>query len=199
MAAAKYSRYYLYIKPVIENKQVRSFLPFIFSLTAIIIFLIFAIRPTISTILSLRQSIENNKQVLTALNNKAETLSLAKNNLDNLSPEIKQKIETALPGSPEVTAMIKALQASSQNMASISALQVQPLTILDSETPKDKATSPSTIDFSYNIQGSYSNLLQILANLQKSPRIFNLSTISLNRQEDSSLVLSLTGKAYYLK
>jgi hypothetical protein len=62
MPSPKYSRYYTFIKPVIEHRFVRSFAPYIFSLLTVIIMMVFAIKPTISTILNLQKDLENNQK-----------------------------------------------------------------------------------------------------------------------------------------
>ncbi|MFH0937234.1 MAG: type 4a pilus biogenesis protein PilO [Candidatus Daviesbacteria bacterium] len=200
MAQSKYFRYYTYIKPVIENKTVRSIAPYIFSLTTIAILAIFAIRPTVSTILNLQKNIENNRQTLQALETKAQNLLEAKKNLDALSPEARAKIDLALPQQPSVPTLIRSLQDSSTSVASVAALQIQPLTLIDKSIPEQKVPSGlGEVDFSYNVQGMFAELITILQNLQHTPRLVNFSGVVVSKQIDSPTVLSITGKGYYLK
>lgn len=200
MATSKYSRYYTYVKPVIENKIIRSSAPYIFSLITISILTIFAIRPTVSTILNLQKNIGENEKVLQALDSKAQSLIEGKRNLDNLNPEIKVKIEAAAPTETNVPAVIANLQSSSVNIASVSALQIQPLTIIDNTISEKKALlSLGEINFAYNTQGQFYQLLLSLENLNKSSRLLNITSVVINKQADDPPVLSITGKAYYLK
>lgn len=200
MAEPKYSRYYTYIKPVVENKIVKSSAPYVFSLITISILTIFAIRPTVSTILNLQKNIEENQKVLQALDAKAQSLIEGKRNLDNLSPQIKNKIEVSLPTKTNVPAVISSLQSSSLGIASVSALQIQPLTIIDNTTVKEKALlNLGEVYFAYNIQSSFGSLLQTLENLSKSPRLLNITNVIINKQTEGPTVLSISGKAYYLK
>lgn len=200
MATSKYSRYYTYVKPVIENRIIRSSAPYIFSLITISILTIFAIRPTVSTILNLQKNIEENEKVLQALDSKAQSLIEGKRNLDNLNPEIKVKIEAAAPTKTNVPSVIASLQSSSVNIASVSALQIQPLTIIDNTISEEKALlSLGEINFAHNTQGQFYQLLLSLQNLNKSSRLFNITSVIINKQADGPPVLSITGKAYYLK
>lgn len=196
----KYSRYYVYIKPVIQNKLVRSSLPYIFSLIAMIVLLLFAIRPTISTVVELQKSIEDNKKVLATLTTKAQNLTEGKRNLDNMNPVIIQKINSSLPDKPNITILIASLNQASGSVASISALQIQPITLINNASLEQKnKTTIGEINFSYNIQGSYQNLLTTLYNLNKAGRLINIDSINLSKQTQGVTSLSINGKSYYLK
>lgn len=198
---AKYSHYYTYIKPVAENKVFRSMAPYIFSLITIIILVIFAIRPTVSTIINLQKNIADSQQVLQKLEDKAQDLIEGKKNYENLPPEIKLKIEAAVPDKPKVTSVISSLENSSKPQASASALQIQPLTLIDDKTQGGKKAKLSLgeVDFSYNVSGSFIDLLKTIQNINHSPRLIQINNVIINKQPSNSTVLSITGKAYYLK
>lgn len=201
MADNRYSRYYTYIKPVTENKAVKSVAPYVFSLFTITILTIFAIRPTISTIINLQKSLEENRTTLEALNKKADDLSQARTNFQNLSPEIKTKIKTAIPENSEVPLIIRSIQSSSLNQSSISALQIQPTVLIDTTKGTEQVkTSLTDVGFSFNIQGSFAQTISMLQNLNQATRILTVDNLVLNKQQgDSSLSISLSGKAYFLK
>lgn len=198
MATSKYSRYYVYIKPVIGNKYVKSFAPYIFSLLSLIIFIIFAIRPTVLTIIELQKSIQDNKATLTLLEQKSKDLTDGKRNLDNMSPEIKNKISARLPSSPAVSNLISSLQTSASNVASVSALQVQPVTIYDGTINQTAPLTLEELAFSFNVQGSYTDLITVLDNLGKTPRLVNLTSAVFNKTTEG-INLSINGKGYHLK
>lgn len=196
---AKYSRYFTYIKPITDNKTVKSVAPYIFSLIMIIILVIFAIRPTISTILNLQKNLADSQQVLEGLNNKAQNLIEGKKNYNNLPPEVKVKINLAVPVKPDVTFVIASLNNSSKSIASVSALQIQPLVLIDTTQEKSKTLALAKVDFSYNTVGSFTNLLQVLQNINNASRLLQINNVTINKQTDSPTVLSITGNAYYLK
>lgn len=199
MATSKYSRYYIYIKPVINNKYVRSFAPYIFSLLSLIIFIIFAIRPTVLTVIELQKNIQDNKSVLSTLEQKAKDLTDGKRNLENMDSALKNKINARLPKTPAITNLISNLQTSALNIASISALQVQPVTIYDNAVDQKAETTLNEIAFSFNIQGSYAELVTVLENLTKSSRLINLTSVVFNKTSEGGTSLSVSGKSYYLK
>lgn len=199
MADSRYSRYYVYIKPVIGNKYVRSFAPYIFSLLSLIIFIIFAIRPTILTILELQKSIQDNQAVLNILNQKSKDLTDGKSNLEHMDPEIKNKINNSLPKTPAVTNLISNLQMSATNTASVSALQIQPITIYNNTVNPKAAASLDELVFSFNTQGSYSQLISVLENLTKSSRLINFTSAIFSKTTEGATSLSISGKGYYLK
>lgn len=196
----KYSRYYTYIKPVTDNKIVRSVAPYIFSLITMMILIIFAIRPTVSVIINLQKNIGDNKQVLKSLEDKAQNLLEGKKNYENIPPETKLKINTAMPDKPAVTFLIASLENSSKLLASASALQLQPVTLINNSLEKGQAKLIlGEVDFSYNVSGSFADLLHTLQNINVSPRLIQITSVTISKQPTNPTVLSITGKGYYLK
>lgn len=172
----------------------------VFNLVFIGIFIFFAIRPTISTILVLQKTIEDNQQTLNALNQKAQDLSEGKKNLDAIPSEKRDKINQALPNQASVPVLINNIQTSFVSEASLSGLQVQPVTIFDSSQNDQDLTTPGEVNFSLSLQGDYQALLTVLNNLNSSARILSLQAVTFTNQvKNSSLNLSVTGKAYFVK
>lgn len=199
MANIKYSRYYVYIKPIIGNKYVKSIAPYIFSLLAIIIFIVFAIKPTVLTITGLQKSIQDNQQILATLEKKSTDLTEGKKNYDKLDQNIKVKINTRLPNQVAVITLINDLQTAVTKTSTISALQVQPVTVYTNVSSTSPKQDLSEILFSFNVQDSYTQLLQTLDNLSKASRLINLTSVVLTKPPEGSIGLSVSGKAYYLK
>ncbi|MBI4037268.1 type 4a pilus biogenesis protein PilO [Candidatus Daviesbacteria bacterium] len=201
MASPKYSRYYTYIKPVAENKLVRSLTPYIFSLITIALLIIFAIRPTVSTILNLQKNITTQQQVLKSLSDKASNLTDGRKNLQSLDPTILRKIQTLIPDQARVTSLISSLnQATIDTHATISALQLQPVTVVDATNAAQKAKlTLGEIPFIYNAQGSFNQLLLIIQELTKSSRLLDINSVILSKQSDEVPTLSINGKAYFIK
>ena len=110
------------------------------------------------------------------------------------------KINSATPDNPSVPSIISSLENSSTSIASVSALQIQPVTLVDDTTTTDKAKlALGNVDFSYNVQGTFSELLQTMQNLSNSPRLIQFNSVIMSKQQDSPIVLSITGKSFYLK
>ncbi|TSC87558.1 MAG: Uncharacterized protein G01um10147_536 [Microgenomates group bacterium Gr01-1014_7] len=197
--SSRYSRYFTYIKPITKLPIIKTYGSTIFTLVIMVIFIIYAIKPTVETILVLQKKLANSTQVLEKVNQKAENLSKGKQNYDNLDPNIKIRISSAIPDTAELKSVIQTLEQTAKKYeASISALQIQPLTIAAKE--EDKVSNLAEISFIFNVEGEYAKLISILQDLKSSGRLISIDNLSLSKlSEGGGLVMSLSGKAYYLK
>ncbi len=194
-----YSRYFTYIKPITKLPIVKNYGSTIFSLLVITILIYAAIKPTIETILTLQKKIADANVVLQKITKKANNLSLGKKNYDNLDQNIKDEISAAIPDSINLKSVSQTLEQAARNHeASISALQIQPITI---ETKiVDKLGVLTEVKFTFNAEGGYSNLTALLQDLKASNRLISIDSLSLSKTTDGkALLLSLSGKAFYLK
>lgn len=194
-----YSRYFTYIKPITKLPIIKTYGSIIFTLIIITVFIFFAIKPTIETILVLQKKLEDSNQVLKKVNQKASDLSSGKANFEKLPSNIKSKIVTAIPDTAHLKSVIQTLEQTAKNHeASISALQIQPI-VLVTKTSNQLGTL-SEISFTFNIEGSYEKLISILQDLKSSARLISVDNLSLAKlSEGSGLIMSITGKAYYIK
>lgn len=196
----QYSRYYHYIKPLIRNRTVRTYSSVIFSLITITIFGLFAIKPTLATIVSLQKSIAEQQHILDALNNKSLNLAQGRKNYDNLDPQAIAKLNNLLPNSTSLPSLIASLESLAQlHQASISGLQFQPTELVGQPTTLAKNASLKEIDFTLNVHGSFSQLTNFLQALEKTRRLITISSVNFGKSEGGPLVLSINAKAYYLK
>lgn len=196
---SRYFRYFTYIKPVAKHPLVRTYGSTIFTLVIMIIFIVYAIKPTVETILVLQKKLANSTEVLQKINQKAENLSKGKQNLDNMDPNLKTKISSAIPNAVQLRSVIQILeQTAKQYGASVSALQIQPQSF---ETKaEDKLGTISEIPFTFNVEGEYTKLILLLQALKSSDRLISIDNLSLSKlSEGEGLIMSLSGKAYYLK
>ncbi|MDD5147615.1 MAG: type 4a pilus biogenesis protein PilO [Candidatus Daviesbacteria bacterium] len=194
-----YSRYFTYIKPITRLPIVKNYGSTILSLLVIMILIYFAIKPTVETILVLQKKIADADAVLQKVTQKANNLSLGKKNYDNLDQKIKDKISAAIPDSINLKSISQTLEQTTKNHeASVSALQIQPFAI---ETKiADKLGVLAEVKFTFNAEGNYNNLTALLQDLKTSNRLISIDSLSLSKTSDSkSLILSLSGKAFYLK
>lgn len=194
-----YSRYFTYIKPFTKLPIIKNYGPTVFTLVTISILVLFAIKPTVETILVLQKKLADSEAVLQKITQKANDLSLGKKNYDNLDQNIKEKIAAAIPDAVNLKSVIQALeQAAKNHEASVSALQVQPL-VIDTQTTNQVSTL-SEISFTFNTEGDYKNLIALLQDLKVSSRLIMIDNLSLSKaSEGNLLIMSLSGKAYYLK
>ena len=197
--SALYSRYFTYIKPISRIPIVRTYGSTIFTLLIMLVFIYFAIRPTVETILVLQKKLADQEQVLQKITKKANDLSLGKQNFDNLESGLNSKIQSAIPDTVELKSLIQALEQTATNHdASVSALQIQPLTLQAKK--EDTLGKVSEVGFTFNIEAQYSNMISFLQDLRGSSRLISIDSLSLNKvSEGSGLIMSIIGKAYYVK
>lgn len=194
------SRYYTYIRPIMRNKFARTYSSLIFSLITISIFSYYAIRPTVTTILSLQKSIVEQNQVLQDLKQKVNSLVEGKKNFEEIPSETKSKMNSLVPGDPNLSGLINSLTfAAEDSEATISGLQFQPVELFPENNQLNKGAQVNQVDFTFNVQGDFNNLMRMLTTLKRLDRLVSISNINFTQPQDGSLTMSLSGKAYYLK
>jgi Tfp pilus assembly protein PilO len=194
------SRYYTYIRPIVRSKFAKTYSSLIFSIITISIFSYYAIRPTVTTILSLQKSIEEQTDILNKVQEKGRSLSTGKANYENIGPEVREKINNLIPDNPALAQLIDSLTYAAQTSeASVSGLQFQQV---DLENKKNQITrdAPLTqVDFTLNTQGSYQNLMKLLTALKRTDRLVTITSVNFVQPADANLIMTINGKAYYLK
>lgn len=194
-----YSRYYTYIEPVLKSHFVKSYGSAVFTFVALTVFILFAIKPTVETILTLQKKLANNQEVSRKLNEKVQNLTLARKNYLNLDPNSKRRIITALPNQPEIKAALQTLESTAlNNQASVSAIQIQPF-VLDEITKKDTPPAAAEIIFVYNLEGAFVNLNAVLTQLKNSGRLISIDSVSFSSSSSKTVFMSIKGKFHYLK
>lgn len=197
----QYSRYYTYIKPVLQNKYVKTYSSSVFSIITILVFSIFAIKPTISTIVSLQKSIDEHNLTLTKIKAKQGTLNDLKSNYSNITSDTLGNIEmlapyqTALPDLVEsLEQLVKVYQASSTGV------QIQPVEIIGDPELLIREPKIEMIEVTINIKGTYFQLSEILDKLSSSKRLVKIKSVDLIKNSDQpDLSMSINAIAFYLK
>lgn len=194
-----YSRYFTYVKPLIRLPIVKTYGPAIFSLLTISVFVVFAIRPTLETILVLQKKLTDADKIIAQIKEKTDNLSKGRENYQLLSQDIKNKIRSSVPDNIDIKSLSQILEVSAKtNEASISALQIQPL-ILENKSNENK-NQLGEIVFTFNIEGSYSTLTSVLRDLKLSNRLISIDKLNFNKvAEGKNIIMSVNGKAYFLK
>jgi Tfp pilus assembly protein PilO len=193
---------YKELLPAFKEKRNQQFTTLILTLFALILFGIFAINPTLSTIFQLRKQLEDNQAVDKKLDEKIANLSLLQQQYVLLSNDIPL-VFRAVPETPDLTIFIGQLQAlaKSNNVSKLS-IQTSPVSL----TPGKKAIVSSSdgkiysqINFTLTTSGSYDSILSFFRNLVSFDRIVTLDTLSIGHasQSDSISQIVISGRAYY--
>lgn len=196
----RYSRYATYIAPLGKIPIIKTYGTTIFTLFMMSIFILFAIRPTVETIIILQKQLSDYQQVLDKINQKSSNLAIGIENYKKISNSpVLQKVQTAIPENVELRTFVRSLEDTAlKNEATISGLQLQPLSIEQENNTSQKTLS--TMDFTFNVSAPYPKLLIILNKLKTTPRLISVDRVLLTRSTETRTVLmSISGKAYYLK
>lgn len=197
-----------YFQKYWQSKKQKTYTSLGLSLILILIFGIFALRPTLLTVIELREKLSQGQKANTRLDEKIQSLSQAQVNYEKVKTELPL-IEAALPKDPKILDFLNKVDfLAKKNELLIDKVQAQGIS-LQSQTKaanetaqdnQDTAHNPREITFSFNAKGYYPNLRSFLNELQALERAVNLDEIGIEKPKDEdNLNLSLKGMVYYLE
>lgn len=207
------SRYSVKIGPVLKNKTVRTYGSLSFSIVAIAIFVVFAIKPTVENIVSLQQQIDTQSQTLKALKDKSDKLAQAVNNYNSIPEDTKIKLFTLLPNTPNPTCLIDTIsnQAIGSKVA-VSGFQLQTFDLKGQskcaleaadipiiEKNNTSSSSLKEIPFTINAIQGYPQISGFVSAFNSAVRLISIDSAFFSKSDQAPLTLSVTGKAYYYK
>ncbi|MCL5432410.1 MAG: hypothetical protein M1484_04995 [Patescibacteria group bacterium] len=190
----RYQRYYTYLEPVVADPLVRGYFSLVASLFLIAFFLIFALSPTINTILSLRKKIAEQQTTIAALDAKISALVTAHQNYLSAQPYLPSLL-AALPDSP----MPQTATTTLTNVASGSAVILGTAQFKDinlSAAQYEKAASP-TVGFTFSVSGTMVNVRQFVTALEGSRRYIRVNTLSIAIKDNLNVTVDGRAQAYY--
>ncbi len=181
----RYRRYYQSLEPLLAKPRAQNYTAVIFSFLVISLFGLYAIRPTIQTILTLKREIQDKTEISQKMEEKIAALieaQAAYSEVEGSLPLINQ----ALPDSAEAIPLIIQLR----NLANITgvelvAAQLPAVPLLGKEaTPAAKSKIPTAangkeqaLDFSIGITGPYTSIQAFLAGIQEMRRIVTIKSL----------------------
>jgi hypothetical protein len=205
----RYKDFFLNIVSVYKQRRdIKEFLELILSLSTVIIFVVFALKPTALTIISLYNQIQSKQTVLNSLNQKISDLQKS-NTVFNQNQDSIPDIDTAIFTNPEPDTISKQIlglaSKDSVNLLGISIGQLflvgKSPTIKNSSNlsplPENALSMPVSISF----KGSYSNLftfIKDIENLRIPVKTDSLTISSSQTQEGSTIVGVMTIRIPYL-
>lgn len=196
----RYFRYFTFIPPIGHIPFVKNYGPTTVTILVMIIFILFAIKPTVESIVVLQKKVEDANKVLKQIDQKTNDLNAAKQNFDSLNESTIFKIQKAIPDTITLNTIAQSLEQSAhQNGASISALQLQSITIEPKK--ENQVRKLAEVEFTFNIEGTYPKLISVLEDLKKTNRLITINSLSFRNTEEQNpnLVMSIRGKTYFLK
>lgn len=178
-----------------EKESFRNFVELILTLIAIIVFSVFALKPTAITIIELNKEIKAKENTIKAMDSKIKDLQKAQMLLSQ-KQEIIELINIALPSGADPEIAMRqteaALITSGSEINQISITEV-PLTST-TKTNTEKANLPnntSAFGEGFLLKGSYTSVTKALETIENLRRIVIFDQVSLsksNKEETSELV-----------
>ncbi len=191
----KYEKYYKDILPYLKKQKNQEYFMVILTLGATIFFALFAINPTLSTIVKLRKEIQDSKFVEAALTQKINNLSSLSTEFSQIQSDIPVVLD-AIPEQPQAPTLIGQIQTIAQS----SNVAIEKLDVSEVGLTEEGASTSSKFSFELTGTSTYESLDTFISELILMQRIISLETISLTKNADSeTLQLDLKGSAYYKK
>ncbi len=198
--AQNLNRYY-------RMSAVRVSLTLVLSLFVMAIFIVFALRPTIVTIVTLKKTIAESEKTLQQLSVKMTNLQKASVQFELLKPVLPM-LNTTIPNngaeySPLTTAIEILARQTGTQLKSESLGPTLLFSRIISPFIPSKDQSVVELPFTARVIGSYPNVSAFLMKLLSMERIVVIESVTITREAgakdiNASIALNISGSAYYL-
>lgn len=172
------------MEPLLAKPKAQNYTAVIFSFLVISLFGLYAIRPTIQTILTLKREIQDKTEISQKMEEKIAALIEAQAAYSQIEQSLPI-IDQALPDSPEaIPLLIQLRNLADATGVTLATVQLPPVPLVGREaTPASKATTVAAagkeqpIEFSIGVSGPYTAIQAFLAGIMDMRRIVNISSI----------------------
>jgi Tfp pilus assembly protein PilO len=196
LSAERY-RAYLKLLPDMHNERVQQYMMLSFTLAALSFFGIFAINPTLTTVVDLKKQIEDDKYIVLQLNTKLANISTLINKYDLLAADLPY-VYAAFPQSPQVSPFLGKVYALTQrDNLSVRLLHAYQVEL---SPPAKAPLGSSSFVFSLEAVGTYDNMIQFALDLVHLDRVVTVELFSVSKDaKQEELTLNLRGREYFMK
>lgn len=193
-----------------QRSDVQAFLEIVLSLTTLIVFMVFAIKPTALTMISLNKEIKAKEETLNGLNQKITNLQAA-NEVFAQNANLIPNIEEAIFNSPKPSLLSgQILGAANKNAVTVVGISIGQTTILGKVTmksekdPKNEVkplpNNANSIPVSISVKGDYKSLISFLRDLEnlRIPIRIDSTTISSSQITSNNLTEMINGRVPFI-
>lgn len=186
-------KYFYYLLSLYKEKQdLKIYLELVLSIIAIGVFVVFAIKPTVTTIADIVTKIKVEQETSDKLDTKIKNLGIAQT-LYNAEKANIDLLDTAIPSNPDISGFIR------QNEGLIKKENVIPITVSVDKTNLLLATSSaSAVSVTTSITGEFNNLENFIKDIESLRRPSIISKMNMS-ETDKLINLSLTLQTPYTK
>lgn len=195
----RYKDFFLNIATLYKVKpNLKKYLELIFSMFTIGLFAVFAIKPTVITIIDLQKQIKEREETVISLNQKVRDLQTANTVLQserNRLPIILQSV----PDRANPETLVRQIEALAlQNSLTMTSFSLTDAVLIG--TSKKPDTSDE-LPFTVTVTGSYQNLLSFTKSMQNLRRPVQIDSFAINsslKENEKVLGLIISGRVPYL-
>lgn len=186
---------YIKLFPITQTRQARDYTTIILTVVAIIIFSVFAITPTVNTILELRKTLADREEANEQLTTKLASLSNLQAEYKNLGTTL-ERVNTAIPTTPDLPSLFAKIQTlASENGITLAELSSEDVSL---ETV-NRNRQPTAITIFMTIEAPYAQTISFIDALRTFDRILTIDTVTLQKNSETSQSIEtiITAKAYF--
>lgn len=192
LTISKY-REYLKLLPDMQHENTRIITTLILTFTAMSFFGIFAINPTLSTIVTLKKQLSDSQLVDEKLGTKVNNLSTLQQQYSQLNVDLSTVFE-AIPATPQAPSLMGQIFALSQKTR----VQTTSVEVSNVQLIGGKEVGETVFAFSLQVQGSYADLMNFAKSLTKINRIISVDSLSITKDAKlNGLVMDIRGRGYF--
>jgi hypothetical protein len=192
-----------------KRADLRMFLEVILSLTTIIIFSVFALKPTVLTIISLVKEVNKKEDVVRALDLKIGNLQRARSTYQTQQQNISI-IENAIPNMPSPNIIVRQIEGlAAKNSVQILGVSIGEVTLIG-KTPDKKIDADlkplpagsSQVPVAISVTGAYQNLNTMVKDIEnlRIPIQFDVLGINSSTSDEKlTIVAVVSGRVPFLK
>lgn len=194
----RYKGFFLDILAIYNSKpNLKTYLELMLSLGTIMIFAVYAIKPTVLTIVELNNEIKSKENTVSLLIQKITNLKTASNILQKESQDL-EFIENAVPSNADVEQLINQIEKIAvNNSVAIRNLSSSNVFLKGNSDKKIENELP----LSFSITGNYQNLFQFLQTIETFRRPFKIDSFVFNSNitadNEKFIVLTISGSVPY--
>lgn len=198
--------------PVFKKEKNKQYGILSLTFVTLTLFGIFALNPTITTIVELRKTLEDARIVETKLSEKIQNLQILGTEYNSLGDDLIL-IENAVPKGPEATRFVGQIQTiASSNGVLLKGLDLGGIALSGNPTIEDSEAITAIVKkredadsglkpyvFFVTISGTYPQAREFLQALSSFERITNIDTIGISRESglNPEVNMSVQGTVYF--
>jgi hypothetical protein len=177
------------------------------SMATIIIFLVFALKPTALTIISLYNEIQEKQKTVALLDQKISALATARRLMDQNQSSIAN-IDASVTDSPRPDLLVQQIQALAvKNSVTVLGISVGQVSLMGAvQTAQTSAVVPlpgnaGQMEVSVSVRGDYPNLITLLNDIKNLRMVTKVDSTGINSSESDQgriIVAVVSGRAPYI-